>query len=226
MTEIHWGSSVPENWRGIWSNELLTVPERTNYTRTSAHMEVLEFISKLTWRSEYMHVVSMFTSDLRRSSPLVILSKPRVTKPEEVNKPVVYLQGNIHPPEAEGKECLLMVMRDLAMGKRDDLIENLVILIAPDFNPDGTETWDLRPTSAFCGTPHIQSNRHDAKDYDINRDAIKMESKSMKGLYANVLNKWDPIITLDIHSMGRVMHAYSNLYAPSYTPTAHPGPRL
>ena len=225
MTDIHWGSSVPEGWSGEWPEELLTVPEKTNYTRTSTHYDVLEFISKLTWKSEYMHVETMFISDLRRTSPLVILSKPRITKPEEATKPVVYLQGNIHPPEAEGKESLLMLMRDLALGKRDDLLENLVILIAPDFNPDGTETWTLRPTSAFCGTPHIQSTRHDAKDYDINRDGIKMETTSMKGLYDNVLNKWDPVITLDVHSMGRVMHAYSNLYAPSYTPTGHPGPR-
>jgi len=225
LTEIHWGSSVPDGWSGEWPEELLTIPESTGYTRTSSHYEVLEFISKLTWRSEYIHVERLFVSNLRRVSPLVVLSKPRVTKPEEAERPVVYLQGNIHPPEAEGKESLLMLMRDLAMGRRDDLLEKLVILIAPDFNPDGTETWELRPTSSYSGTPHIQSSRHDAGDNDVNRDGIKMETAGMKGLYANVLNRWDPVVTLDIHSMGKVQHAYSNLYAPSYTPTGHPGPR-
>ena len=52
MTDIHWGSSVPEGWSGEWPEELLTIPEKTNYTGTSTHYDVLEFISKLTWKSE------------------------------------------------------------------------------------------------------------------------------------------------------------------------------
>jgi len=217
---------VPEGWNGEWPDELLTTPEKTDYTRTSSHYEVLEFVSKLAWRNEYMHVERLFTSDLRRVAPLVVLSDPRVTKPEEVSgKPVVYLQGNIHPPEAEGKESLLMLLREMTLGDMRPLLKELVVLVCPDFNPDGTEAWEVRNASAFCGTPHIQSSRHNAVDADVNRDGIKMETLNMQGLYANVLNRWDPVITLDLHSMGRVQHGYANLYAPSYTPTGHPGPR-
>jgi len=228
LTKIHWGGSVSGGWNGEWPLELLTVPEKTGYTRTSSHIEVLEFVSRLAWRNEYMHVERLFISDMRRVAPLVVLSDPRVTEPEEAReagKTIVYLQGNIHPPEAEGKEALLMLMRDLTLGKLRPLLEEMVVLVCPDFNPDGTETWEVRTTSAFCGTPHIQSLRHNAEDADVNRDGIKMETQNMKGLYANVLNRWDPVLTLDLHSMGRVQHGYANLYAPSYTPTGHSGPR-
>lgn len=228
MDNIFWGSSVPEGWGGDWPEELQTVPEKTGFTRTASFLDVLEYISKLVWCSEYIHVERLFVSDLRRIAPLVVLGNPRVTSPEEANetgKPVVYLQGNIHPPEAEGKEAVLMIMRDLAMGRRNRLLDKMIVLCAPDFNPDGNESWEVKPTSSFCGTPYIQSLRHNALDMDVNRDAVKMESLNMQGLYANVLNRWDPVATLDIHSMGRVQHGYSLLYAPSYTPTAHPGPR-
>jgi len=107
LDHIFWGSSVPEGWCGDWPVDLQTVPEKTEFTRTASHLEVLEYVSKLVWRSEYMHVERLFVSDLRRIAPLVVLSNPRVTSPEEADetgKPVVYLQGNIHPPEAEGKE--------------------------------------------------------------------------------------------------------------------------
>jgi hypothetical protein len=228
MDKIYWDKEVPEGWNGEWNDEFRTVPEKTQYTRTADHMQMLEFISKITWNSEFIHIERLFFSDLRRISPLIILSNPRITTPEEARasgKTVVYIQGNIHPSEAEGKEAVLILLRDIAFGKYNHLLQELVIMLAPDFNPDGNETWEVKNTSTFSGTPHIQSVRHDANDADVNRDAIKMETLNMLGLYTNVLNKWDPEIFLDLHSMGRVQHGYSLLYAPSYTPTAHPTPR-
>ena len=228
MGKIYWDKEVPENWNGEWSTEFTTVPEKTDYIRTTTHMQMLEFISKLAWNSEYMHIERLFISDLRRVAPLVILSNPRVTTPEEAKetgKTIVYIQGNIHPSEAEGKEAVLMLMRDITLGKHSVLLEKLIILLVPDFNPDGNEALEVKNTSTFSGTPHIQSIRHNAMDEDVNRDAIKMKTLNMQGLYRNVLNKWDPTIFLDLHSMGRVQHGYSILYAPSYTPTAHPAPR-
>ncbi len=228
MTKIYWGSECPKNWYGDYPEDLKTVPERTDYTKTASHYQTLEFISKLAWKSEYMHIERMFITELRRQCPLVILSNPRVTTPEEAKatgKPIVYLQGNIHPPEAEGKESVLMVMRDIAVGDKSHYLDHMIVLCAPDFNPDGTECWEVKNTSTFSGTPHLQSMRHNAANADINRDGINMKTVNMKGLYENVLNKWDPHVTLDLHSMGRVQHGYSILYAPSYTPTGHPGPR-
>ena len=192
MTKIYWDSQVPLDWTGDHPDELRTVPEESSFTRTASHIETLEFISKLAWRSEYIHIERLFISDLRRISPLVILSNPRVTTPEEAKetgKPIVYLQGNIHPPEAEGKESLLMLMRDIATGDKAPYLDHMIILVAPDFNPDGTETCEVKNTSTFSGTPHIQSLRHNAVDADVNRDGIKMETVNMKGLYMNVLNK-------------------------------------
>ncbi len=228
LVRIYWDKAVPEGWNGEWNEEYLTVPEKTDYTRTSTHIQLLEYISKLAWNTEYMHIERLFISDLRRVAPLVILSNPRVKTPEEARetgKTVVYIQGNIHPSEAEGKESVLMIMREIALGKHRDLLDKLIILLAPDFNPDGNEAWEVKNSSAFSGTPHIQSLRHNAMDADVNRDAIKIETLNMKGLYDNVLNRWDPEVFLDLHSMGRVQHGYSILFAPSYTPTAPPEPR-
>jgi len=228
MGKIYWDKQVPQNWNNDWDMEYWTIPEQTEYTRTCSHIQMLEYISKLAWNSEYMHIERLFISDLRRVAPLVILSNPRVKTPEEAketDKTIVYIQGNIHPSEAEGKEAVLMLMRDIALGKHNYLLDKLIIILAPDFNPDGNEAWEVKNTSTFSGTPHIQSIRHNAMDADVNRDAIKMETLNMQGLYENVLNKWDPMVFLDLHSMGRVQHGYSILYAPSYTPTAHPDPR-
>ena len=218
--KIYWGDSVPKGWNGTWSAKLLTIPEKTRFERTTSSYELLEFIDMLKWNSENVHVVNMYTSAMRKACPVVILANPRVTSPEEAaksGKTVVYLQGNIHPGEAEAKEALLMLAREILLGKMKHLLDNLIIIICPIFNVDGTDSWSVRD-----GTPHINSG---SGTMNLNRDAVKVESVEVTGLYRTILNRWDPTLFYDGHTMGRVQHGYGIAYATSTVPTAHPGPR-
>ena len=53
---------------------------------------------------------------------------------------MVYLQGNIHPYEMEGKEALLMLAREILLGRLTGLLDKLIIIICPNFNVDGNDT--------------------------------------------------------------------------------------
>ncbi len=221
--KIYWGDSVPKGWNGDWPEKFLTVPERTNFERTSASFDVLEFIDALKWSSENVSVVNMFTTSLRRTCPAVVLANPRITRPDEAaksGKPVVYLQGNIHAYEPEAKEALLMLMRDILFGKRKPLLDNLVIIVCPNFNPDGTDTLTLSD-----GTPHIIGSGVNAQGINLNRDAVRVETIEINGLYRTIFNRWDPVLIYDGHLMGRVQHGYAIGYACCTVPAAHPGPR-
>jgi len=222
---ILWGKEVPEAWNGVWPKEMLTIPEKSDWKKTSSFLETCEYISELMWHTELMHVEPMFVTEMRRAAPLVIISNPRITTPEEAGKtgkPVIYLQGGIHPDEAEGKESLLIAIREFIFGKLRPLLDEVVIACCPDFNPDGNDAWTINTSAGGTG---VRGQRGNFQGLDLNRDAIKLESPNMRGLCTNLLNRWDPAISLDIHCMGPVRHGYALLYAPSYTPTAHPGPR-
>ena len=100
--EIYWGDEVPEKWNGDWPEKFQSVPERTDFKKTTSSYEILEFIDTLKWNSENVHVFTMFISEMRRQCPVVVMSNPRITSPQEAKKsgrPVIYLQGNIHPPD-------------------------------------------------------------------------------------------------------------------------------
>src|SRR5262249_23585243 len=156
--QIYWGDEVPAGWNGDWPRELKTVPERTGYTRTMTTRDLAEWIAALKTKSDNVHdsvvhdgvvhdsvhgnvhVVEMFTSPLKKVAPAMVLANPRVNSPQEARasgKPVVFLMGNIHPPEPEAAEALLMVARDLAAGKRRAILDHLIVMIAPIFNVDG-----------------------------------------------------------------------------------------
>lgn len=226
-TRIYWGDEVPAEWNGTWPENLLTVPEKTGFLRTTSSLQLLEFVDALRWRTESLHVFNLFVSPAGKAAPAMVLSEPRVTSPreaEESGKPVLYLHGNIHPPESEATEALLMVARDILLGDRRHLLDNQIIVIAPIFNVDGTDTFVLQDGSLGSTTPHVVGVRANSQGIDLNRDGVKLETPEVNALY-RFFNSWDPILFFDGHLMGRVNHGYANTYATSTVPAAHPGPR-
>jgi hypothetical protein len=225
--KVYWGDAVPPAWNGKWPQALQTVPERTGFTRTTSSLQLLEFISALKQKSANVHVVNMFISPLRKSAPAIVLGAPRITSAQQARasgKPVVFLLGNIHPPESEAAEALMMLARDLAVGKRTDLLTNQIVMIAPIFNVDGTDTFVAQDGSLGSETPYIQGVRENSEGLDLNRDSVKLRTVEAKGLY-RVLNEWDPVLLLDGHLMSRVSHGYANTYGTTTVPAAAPGPR-
>ncbi len=221
--KIFWGDEVPAGWTGKWSGKYLTAAEKSSYERTTTSLEVLEFIDAMKWGSENVHIFNLFTSELGRTCPAVVLANPRVTTPEQARlsgKPVIYLEGNIHPPETEGKEALLMVMRDILLGSKKHLLDNQIIIICPNFCVDGNDALTIQH-----GTPNLIGSGPNSKGLNLNRDAIKLESTDVNGLYKNLLNPWDPVLFFDAHAMDRVKHGYAICYATSNLPAASPEPR-
>jgi hypothetical protein len=221
--QIYWGDSVPKGWNGNWAAKYLTVPEKTQYERTATSQEILEFIDVLRWNSDKVHVFSVYTSPQRRICPAIVLASPRITTPDEAarsGKTVVYLQGNIHPYEPEGKEALLMLVREILFGRMTHLLDNLIIIVCPSFNIDGNDTLNFGE-----GTPHLVGTGNNSQNLNLNRDAIRVDTVEVAGLYRTIFNRWDPILLFDAHMMGRVQHGYANGYTTCTVPAAHPGPR-
>jgi hypothetical protein len=225
--KIYWGDEVPANWNGHWAAELATVAEKTTYQRTMTSTDLLEFITVLKAKSELVHVVNMFISPRGHAAPAIVLSNPRVTSPQQAKasgKPVVFLLGNIHPPEPEAAEALDMVARELLFGSHKNLLDHQIVVIAPIFNVDGTDTLVTQDGSLGSVTPAILGVRENSQGLDLNRDAVKLQTVEANGLY-RTLNEWDPVLLLDGHLMSRVSHGYANTYGTTTVPAAAPGPR-
>src|SRR5439155_16303377 len=117
-----------------------TVAERSDYKATAKHAEVVEYCQQLAKMSPLIRIADFGTTHEGRKLPLVILADPPVATPEEAarsGKLVVFAMGNIHAGEVDGKEALLMLMRDLALAKERPLLKDLVLIFCPNFNADG-----------------------------------------------------------------------------------------
>ena len=127
--------------------------------------------------------------------------------------------ANIHAGEVEGKEAAQMLLRDLVSSSRK-LRDGLIVLIAPIYNADGNEKISNEHRKTQNGPPEGVGVRENAQDLDLNRDYMKLETPEARGLVANVLNRWDPLLTVDLHTTNGSFHGYALTYAPMLNPNA------
>lgn len=190
-------------------SSLLTVAESSDFRSTSNYNDVMSFIEALKKSSPYIRVETIATSVEGRDIPLLIIGNPLPASPEALKNDkriVVYIQGNIHAGEVEGKEASLMFARDLLKEKNSSALKNTVILICPNFNPDGNEKISPANRTHQNGPVNGVGIRYNGQYLDINRDGMKAESPEMQGLLKNVFNRWDPFIFMDCHTTNGSYH--------------------
>lgn len=196
-----------------------TVPEISNYLSTSRYADVMAFIAAIQELDPDLRVETFGTTPEGRALPLVIAGPAGVVDPASARAtglPIVFIMANIHAGEVEGKEASLMLLRDLATTHRK-LRDELIVLIAPIYNADGNENMGQhRPTQ--LGPLNGYGTRHNALGYNLNRDAMKLDSSETRGLTANVFVRWDPLLFVDLHTTNGSYHGYHLTYAPSLTP--------
>ena len=203
---------------------LRTRPERTDFRETSTYADVLAFIDSLKKGPAPFAVGSIGKTNEGRDIPYMILSRPVVSTPAEakaLHRPIVYVQGNIHAGEIEGKDAMLALVRDLLSGSQHASVLDSVVLIAvPIYNADGNERFASQSVNRTeQNGPEMVGIRANAQGLDLNRDYMKAEAPETRGSLA-MFNAWDPDVFVDLHTTDGSYHGYNLTYAPSLNPAA------
>ncbi|HET9949275.1 MAG TPA: M14 family metallopeptidase [Longimicrobiales bacterium] len=204
-------------------DDLLTRAERTEYRETTRYEEVMDLLRRIDALSDRVHLTTFGYTNEGRSLPLAVVGAPAAT-PEAVlgtGKTRVYLQGNIHGAEVEGKEALLMLLRRWATGPEPPWADDLVLLVAPIYNADGNERVGLRNRPRQHGPVGGMGTRANAQGLDLNRDHMKLDSPEARSL-VGLLNDYDPHVVVDLHTTDGTHHAYHLTYASPMHPNTAP----
>ncbi len=201
----------------------LTRAERTNFTETSHYDDVVTFIDSLKILGAKISIGSIGKTIEGRELPYVIASRPLVSTPAEarrLNRPIAYIQANIHAGEVEGKEAMQSLLRDLLFAKHKNVLDSVVLIVQPIYNADGNEKWgpQAKNRGAQDG-PELVGTRQNASGINLNRDYIGASAPETRGSLA-MLNKWNPDLFMDLHTTDGSIHGYSLTYSPPLTPTA------
>jgi hypothetical protein len=200
-----------------------TRAERSRYTETSTHADVVAFIDSLQLRGAQIRVGIIGRTAQGRDLPYIIASRPLVTTPAEarrLGRPIVYVQGNIHSGEVEGKEALQALVRDLVFDAKRNVLDSVVFIVVPDYNADGND--NMAPQARNRGAqngPELVGTRANSQGINLNRDYVRAETPETRASLA-MFNAWDPDVFVDLHTTDGSYHGYALTYSPSLHPAA------
>ena len=200
-----------------------TRPEQTRYRETSHYADVRKFLDSLRALRAPLVFGSIGKTNEGRDIPYVIASRPLVSTPSEakrLGRPIVYVQGNIHAGEVEGKDALLALLRDLTFSSKPNVLDSIVLIAVPIYNADGNERFAAQSVNRTeQNGPELVGVRSNAQNLDLNRDYVKAEAPETRASLA-MFNTWDPDVFVDLHTTDGSFHGYALTYSPSLSPAA------
>ena len=204
-------------------NPLLTRAEASAYTETSRHADVLAFIDGLRALNDpRLHIEDFGNTPEGRLLPLLILSAQGYFTPEAAHAsglPIVVVVNGIHAGEVEGKEAILMLMRDILAGQHGDLLSKMILVVVPLFNADGNDRissenrkLDIANFSGQLGPDSGVGTRVNAAGINLNRDYMRQEAPEMQLMQTRVAQRWNAHLTIDCHATNGSIHRFALTY--------------
>ncbi|MHC4989541.1 MAG: M14 family metallopeptidase [Planctomycetota bacterium] len=204
--------------------DLLTVAESSGYRATATSAEVQELMEAIAARSTLARMIEMGRTNEDRPIQVMVLADPPLSRADEANRrdeAIVFAFGNIHAGEVCGKEALLMLAREIALADDHPLLDDLIIVLAPNYNADGNDRMSPDNRPGQKGPEAGMGQRPNAQGLDLNRDYVKLESPEARAL-VRFLGAWDPHLTIDTHTTNGSRHRYTLTYDAPLHPASPP----
>ena len=224
---------LPPNhpWKGQ-SEQLITNPqdpwitpiEQSHFSTTPDYKTTMEWLEKLAISSEFISLKTIGVSGQVRPIQMVIVSAdPSMHSGINLrsDKPNVLVQAGIHSGEIDGKDAGMMLLRDIAFGGKEKLIDQINLLFIPILSVDAHEKSGPYHRPNQRG-PENMGWRTNARNLNLNRDYTKLETEEVRAvLYA--INAFDPVMYIDIHVTDGADYQYDITYSRpagnKYSPT-------
>ncbi|HPN05720.1 MAG TPA: M14 family metallopeptidase [Hyphomonadaceae bacterium] len=186
----------------------ITPSEQTGLTATPNFDETIAWLKKVDDKSPFVRMEKMGVTPQGRELKAVIISKDKNAFAS--SKPVFLIQAGIHSGEIDGKDAMLMLIRDICFKGRDDLIDKVNIVFVPVFNADGHErsTEYSRPNQRG---PVNMGWRNTAQNLNLNRDYMKADAPEMQAMLA-LMAKYNPDFYIDLHVTDGMDYQYDITY--------------
>ncbi len=177
----------------------ITRAELSDFRETAATAETWEWLRRLTVACNDMAIRSIGLSAGRRDIGMVIASRfgfdPHAVRAS--GKAIVLVQACIHAGEVDGKDAMLLLLRDLATGRRPQLLDETVILFVPILNVDGYAQFGPHRRINQRGPREVGLHTND-QNLNLNRDFAKLDAPESRAI-VDLINAWHPDLYIDTH---------------------------
>jgi hypothetical protein len=178
--------------------------EKSNKTRTATYDECVGWYQTFCNKYPQFKLTTIGQGDIGKS---IYACNFIGTEPIE-NKVKILINNNIHPGEPEGTDASMLLLRNLAAEPRwRPYLKFLDITIICQYNVDGTCNRNCCSRANQNG-PEEVGFRGNAKNLDLNRDFIKIDSRNAESLVKLIANN-NYHILVDNHTSNGADYQYT-----------------
>jgi murein tripeptide amidase MpaA len=179
---------------------------------TVTWQEAIQMYQWLDDQYEDARLLEVGWTDAGRPLHLFVIDRSHHFSPEQIReagKNILLINNGIHPGEPCGVDASLKLASDLLSGRDScaHYLDNTVVAIVPIFNVGGALNRGPYHRANQNG-PLEHGFRGNARNLDLNRDFIKLDSKNTQSL-VKVLRSWDPDIFVDTHTSDGADYPYT-----------------
>jgi hypothetical protein len=185
-------------------DDWITPAERDGFRLTPGYAETRAWIERLASQSPLISLHSFGTTAEGRDLYYVRAASG------SGDKPVVLVQAGIHAHEIDGKDAGLMLLRDIALRGKAELVEAVDLVFVPIYNIDGHERANIHNGPHLRG-PENPGTRNTAQGINLNRDYAKADAPETRAML-RLLRELDPVLYVDVHVTDGFDHGYDITY--------------
>jgi len=182
-----------------------TVAESSDFQRSPTYTEALDYLGRLSNASPLITLQTLGQTAQGRDIVYAKASKGGAARP------VVLIQAGIHAGEIDGLDAGLMLLRDIAVRGRADLLDAVDVVFIPVLNVDGHAAASPLGRPSQRG-PEQKGTRTNAQGLDLNRDYARLESSEVRAVVA-LLHQLDPALYIDVHASDGTDYQYDVTWA-------------
>lgn len=196
---------APQNHKQNWT----TIFETSQGKETATYPQVIDYYRQLSTHFEQISLHQGDTTDSGEPLHLVIYQpkgSPRIEMNKRPEIPVVLVNNGIHPGESDGIDASMMLLRDWALYPENGP-KDFAVAVIPVYNIGGALNRNSTTRTNQNG-PVSYGFRGNAKNYDLNRDFIKADTKNALA-FSHLFHWLDPIVFVDNHVSNGADYQYT-----------------
>ena len=182
--------------------------EASEGTGTATYQEALDFYINLAKEFPEINIQTIGQTDSGKPLHVVTYNAEGNFNFQKIadDKTIILINNGIHPGESDGIDATMLLYRDLASGKIPTP-QRTVIVTIPVYTVGGALNRNST-TRANQNGPDSYGFRGNAKNYDLNRDFIKNDTKNSQ-TFTKIFHLVKPDIFIDNHVSNGADYQYT-----------------
>ena len=185
--------------------------EQSGGTETPTYQDIISYYEKLAEAYPQISLFSFGQTDSGAPLHLAVYAAEGIYNIEEItNSPnnKILINNGIHPGESDGIDASMLLLRDIVQSDSlQQQYKNTIIAVIPVYNVGGSLNRNSHSRANQNG-PVTYGFRGNARNFDLNRDFIKQDTKNTAA-FSEIFHTVNPAVFVDNHVSNGADYQYA-----------------